>query len=161
MKLLTVIVALSLSVCAAQTAKPATGPPISSGLLKVINDKVVTPQPPDSPPPISSVDLPDSAVVKLLETQHQLDEVSSKQKDLQIQVDRLYDQFMAAPEMKKIQRQMDDLNDQQAQLRATMDQAKVEALKAAKVDPAKFDVDVPGLEKAIPKPQGPQQAKAK
>jgi len=107
--------------------------------------------------------IPDANKVVLLKVQHESDDITAKQKDLQIQAQQLNEQFMSSPQMKQLQSQFEALNQQAQAIRAKLDSAKSEALRAAGADPQKFEVsqDLSGLTAKPAQPaKPPQQAQS-
>lgn len=115
---------------------------------------------PVDPPAVTDVTtqaIPDANKVKLLQAQHELDDIASKQKDLQLRSQQLYDQILQSPQAKQLQTEGEALNQQQQAARAKLDAAKVEAVKASGADPAKVEV-APSLMELAAKPSGPPAA---
>lgn len=83
--------------------------------------------------------VPDAAQNKLLKAQHAVDEILSKEKDAQIQFSQ------AQATASGIQASFPLLQKQQADSEKALQDAKDEALKAAGLDKAKYDVDIKAM----------------
>lgn len=80
--------------------------------------------------------------VKLLRTQHELDDADKGLMDLQARWNTLQQQFLASPQAKALQSEAESLNSKQGEIKARLEKQKADTVKAAGMDPAKFDVDV-------------------
>lgn len=132
-----VLVAITMATSLANAQKkPSADPP--SALSETVTNNLVT-------PPANQV--------RVLQAQHEIDTLDSQAKSLQIQSQQLYDQFMADPHVKELQKQMDTVNEKTSVARHKLDIEKSDAVKATGADPAKFELDMETLNpKAKPEP---------
>jgi hypothetical protein len=127
---LVLITASSLASAQAGPTAPVTAPARVGATPPVTHTPAVTPA------PTIPVTLP------VLQAQDQLDALTVQGKDLQIRSKDLYQQFLATPEVKTLQGEIDVLNPQIQAARKKLDDAKTEALKASGGDPEKEELTV-------------------
>ena len=101
----------------------------------------VPPKPADSPAPLTLA--PSPAKDALYAAIHRRDQIEKQMTDLNLRFSTL--QAQATQQFKELQ-------DQDAKAGAALDAAKTEALKAAKLDPAKYSLDLDTMQ-VIPNPE--------